>query len=128
MLKSGDEQAACSEAGTLQGKGRRRQRITYTPLVTDLAMDCQFLVRRVRVRTAMSLACLVNVKRWSFGYVNADRFWGEQFALDHSTGYLAHSRLSGCSPDWNMRIPTHRQVESNSIRSERIFRVGRLYS
>jgi hypothetical protein len=34
---------------------------------------CKFLVTRVRARMAMSLACLVNEKQWSFGRINADR-------------------------------------------------------
>jgi hypothetical protein len=43
----------------------------YALLVTDLA---QYGVKRlsVRVRMTMSLARLLNVKRWSFGRINAD--------------------------------------------------------
>jgi hypothetical protein len=38
--------------------------------------------------------------------------------------FRTHCRLSGCGPDRSMRIPADRQVESNSIRGERVFSVG----
>jgi|SRR6476646_10119202 len=89
------EQAPFSEAGTLQGKSRRRQRVTYTRLVTKLA---QYGVKRLSVscrggQAHSDVSCMSGTcKRWSFRREGEDPFAISQKAA-HVRAVCPHSAI-----------------------------------